>query len=81
MSHFFKIHPDNPQGRLLDRAAGIIRAGGLLVYPTDACYALGCQMDDKATMERIGRIRQAGQGSSLHTGLSGSLGACDLCQG
>lgn len=61
MSHFFKIHPENPQGRLLERAAGIIRTGGLLVYPTDACYALGCQMDAKATMARIGRIRQTGR--------------------
>ena len=61
MSQLFKIHPENPQGRLLERAAEIIRSGGLLVYPTDACYALGCQMNDKATMERISRIRQTGR--------------------
>jgi tRNA threonylcarbamoyl adenosine modification protein (Sua5/YciO/YrdC/YwlC family) len=61
MSQFFKIHPDNPQGRLLERAAEIIRGGGLLVYPTDACYALGCQIGDKAAMDRISRIRQTGK--------------------
>ncbi|MEE8092727.1 MAG: L-threonylcarbamoyladenylate synthase [Gammaproteobacteria bacterium] len=61
MSQFFKIHPDNPQGRLLERAAEIIRGGGLLVYPTDACYALGCQIGDKAAMDRISRIRHTGK--------------------
>ena len=61
MSQLFKIHPEDPQGRLLERAAEIIRSGGLLVYPTDACYALGCQMNDKATIERISRIRQTGR--------------------
>ncbi len=61
MSQFFKIHPEDPQSRLLERAAETIRSGGLLVYPTDACYALGCQMSDKATTERISRIRQTGR--------------------
>lgn len=61
MSQFFNIHPDNPQGRLLERAAEVIRGGGLLVYPTDACYALGCQIGDKAAMDRISRIRQTGK--------------------
>ncbi len=61
MSQFFNIHPDNPQGRLLERAAEIIRGGGLLVYPTDACYALGCQIGDKTAMDRMSRIRQTGK--------------------
>ena len=61
MSQFFKIHSENPQGRLLERAAEIIRKGGLLVYPTDSCYALGCQIGDKAAVERISRIRQTGK--------------------
>jgi len=61
MSQFYKIHPENPQGRLLKRAAEIIRNGGLLVYPTDSCYALGCRMGDKTTVERISRIRQTGK--------------------
>ncbi len=61
MSQFFRIHSENPQGRLLERAAEIIRNGGLLVYPTDSCYALGCQIGDKAAVERISRIRQTGK--------------------
>ena len=61
MSQFFTIHSENPQGRLLERAAEIIRNGGLLVYPTDSCYALGCQIGDKAAVERISRIRQIGK--------------------
>ena len=58
MSQFFQIHPLNPQGRLLERAAEILRGGGVLVYPTDSCYALGCQIGDKAAVDRIRRIRQ-----------------------
>lgn len=58
MSQFFQIHPDNPQRRLIRQAAQIIQDGGLIVYPTDSCYALGCSLGDKAAMERIRRIRQ-----------------------
>jgi tRNA threonylcarbamoyl adenosine modification protein (Sua5/YciO/YrdC/YwlC family) len=58
MSQFFQIHPLNPQGRLLERAAEILRGGGVLVYPTDSCYALGCRIGDKAAVDRIRRIRQ-----------------------
>lgn len=58
MSQFFTIHPDNPQPRLLRRTAEIVRSGGVIVYPTDSCYALGCQLGDKAAMERIRSIRQ-----------------------
>lgn len=57
MSQFFAIHPDNPQARLIRRAADIIRSGGIIVYPTDSCYALGCHIGDKAAMERIRAIR------------------------
>lgn len=57
MSQFFSIHPDNPQPRLIKRAAEIIRAGGIIVYPTDSCYALGCHIGDKTAMERIRTIR------------------------
>lgn len=57
MSQFFSIHPQNPQPRLIKQAAEIIRAGGIVVYPTDSCYALGCHIGDKAAMERIRRIR------------------------
>jgi len=58
MSQFFQIHPDNPQARLIKQAADIIRQGGVIVYPTDSGYALGCSIGDKTAMERIRTIRQ-----------------------
>lgn len=58
MSQFFAIHPDNPQSRLLRQAATIIEEGGILVYPTDSGYALGCKLGNKAALERIRRLRQ-----------------------
>ncbi|MGA3680528.1 L-threonylcarbamoyladenylate synthase [Pseudomonas graminis] len=58
MSQFFQVHPENPQARLIKQAVEIIRAGGLVVYPTDSSYALGCQMGDKTAVERIRRLRQ-----------------------
>ena len=58
MSQFFQIHPVNPQARLVHQAVEIIRNNGLLVYPTDSSYALGCRVGDKRGMERIRRIRQ-----------------------
>ncbi|RLA00995.1 MAG: threonylcarbamoyl-AMP synthase [Gammaproteobacteria bacterium] len=58
MSQFFHIHPDNPQKRLISQACDIIRKGGLVVYPTDSGYALGCHIGDKAAMDKIRRIRQ-----------------------
>jgi tRNA threonylcarbamoyl adenosine modification protein (Sua5/YciO/YrdC/YwlC family) len=57
MSEFFPVHPDNPQPRSIRAAVEIIRAGGVIAYPTDSCYALGCHIGDKAAMERIRRIR------------------------
>ena len=57
MSQFFQIHPDNPQLRLIRHAVEIIRDDGLVVYPTDSSYALGCHVGDKHGMERIRRIR------------------------
>ena len=59
MSQYFTLHPVNPQLRLIHRAVDILRAGGVLVYPTDSCYALGCLVGDKDAMERIRRIRAA----------------------
>ncbi len=59
MSQFFQIHPDDPQRRLIRRAVEIIRDGGVVVYPTDSLYALGCHIGDKAAMGRIRRIRAA----------------------
>ena len=62
MSQFFRIHPDNPQGRLLEGTVRIIRSGGLIVYPTDSCYALGAHLGDRRAAERIRRLRGAGKG-------------------
>jgi tRNA threonylcarbamoyl adenosine modification protein (Sua5/YciO/YrdC/YwlC family) len=58
MAIFLDIHPKNPQPRLIRQAVQIIRDGGVVVYPTDSCYALGCHIGDKAAMERIAAIRQ-----------------------
>ncbi len=58
MSQFYQIHPDNPQARLVRGAVDIVRAGGVIVYPTDSAYALGCQIGNKNALDRIRRIRQ-----------------------
>ena len=57
MAQFFSVHPENPQPRLVRQAVDIIRRGGVVAYPTDSCYALGCHIGDKRAMERIRRIR------------------------
>jgi tRNA threonylcarbamoyl adenosine modification protein (Sua5/YciO/YrdC/YwlC family) len=57
VSQYFVIHPETPQPRLVRQAAEIIRAGGVVVYPTDATYALGCLIGDKDALDRIRRIR------------------------
>ncbi len=53
-----RIHPDNPQPRLIQQAVERLHAGDVVVYPTDAAYAIGCHIGDKAAMDRIGQIRQ-----------------------
>ena len=58
MSQLFQIHPDNPQKRLIQQAVEIIRKGGLVIYPTDCAYAIGCHLGDKTAVDRIKRIRQ-----------------------
>jgi len=57
MAQYFLIHPTHPQPRLLQQAAQIVHGGGLIVYPTDSCYALGCQIGNKPAMDRIRAIR------------------------
>jgi tRNA threonylcarbamoyl adenosine modification protein (Sua5/YciO/YrdC/YwlC family) len=57
VAQLFKIHPEDPQPRLIRQAAEIVRRGGVIVYPTDSCYALGCHIGDKGAMERIRAIR------------------------
>lgn len=58
MAQFFAIHPENPQERLIKQAAEIVKNGGVIVYPTDSCYALGCSLGNKAALDRILAIRQ-----------------------
>jgi tRNA threonylcarbamoyl adenosine modification protein (Sua5/YciO/YrdC/YwlC family) len=57
VGQYFKVHPVNPQLRLLSRAAEIVRAGGVVVYPTDSTYAFGWHLGDKAALERVRRLR------------------------
>ena len=61
MAQYFQIHPLSPQERLVRRAVEVVRNGGLIVYPSDSSYALGCQIDNKDALERIRLIRQLGQ--------------------
>ncbi len=58
VSQFFQIHPDNPQARLIKQAVEIIRKGGVVIYPTDSSYAIGCQIGDKGAIERVRRLRK-----------------------
>ena len=58
MARSIEIHPQNPQPRRIAEVAAIIRAGGLIAYPTDSSYALGCHIGDKRAMDRIRRIRK-----------------------
>ncbi|HQQ62416.1 MAG TPA: L-threonylcarbamoyladenylate synthase [Pseudomonadales bacterium] len=57
MSQFFQIHPENPQARLVKRAAELIREGAVVVYPTDSAYALGCHLGDRKALDRIMQLR------------------------
>ena len=59
LADYLELHPVNPQPRLIRRAAEVVRAGGLIAYPTDSCYALGWHLGDKHALERVRRIRQA----------------------
>jgi len=65
MAQYFQIHPVNPQPRLIARAVAIVRDGGVIAYPTDSSYALGCHIGDKEAVERIRRIRRVGDRHNL----------------
>ena len=65
MSKIFAIHPDNPQSRLLRQAATLVSEGGLIVYPTDSGYALGCSLGNKSALERIRSLRQLGKDHNM----------------
>ncbi|WP_226664939.1 L-threonylcarbamoyladenylate synthase [Microbulbifer aggregans] len=58
MAQFFQIHPENPQARLVSQAADIVSSGGVIAFPTDSAYALGCRLGEKLAVERIRGIRQ-----------------------
>ena len=58
VARYFDVHPDNPQSRTIGQVVELIRADGLVAYPTDSCYALGCQLDNKEGLDRIREIRQ-----------------------
>ncbi|WP_346656603.1 L-threonylcarbamoyladenylate synthase [Pseudomonas sp. SWRI51] len=74
MSQFFQIHPENPQPRLIKQAVEIIRKGGVVVYPTDSAYALGCQMGNKNAVERVRTLRKLDKQHNF------TLLCCDLSQ-
>ena len=57
MAQYFSLHPTHPQKRLIRQAAEIVRNGGLIAYPTDSCYALGCQLGDARALERLRAVR------------------------
>ncbi len=58
MARYFDVHPVDPQRRAIGQVAAIVRDGGLIAYPTDSCFALGCQLGDAAGLDRIRKIRQ-----------------------
>lgn len=65
MSLYLEIHPDNPQPRFIKQSVEIIRRGGVIVYPTDSSYALGCHIGDKEAVTRLRRIRQINEKHNL----------------
>jgi tRNA A37 threonylcarbamoyladenosine synthetase subunit TsaC/SUA5/YrdC len=73
MCQFFYVHPDNPQVRLINQGVDVLCKGGVIVYPTDAGYMLGCRLKEKTAMERICRIRQLNDQHNL------TLVCRDLC--
>lgn len=65
MTQRFRVHPETPQRRLLRRAAEVVHGGGVIVYPTDSCYALGCRIGDKEALDRIRMLRRLGPGHNF----------------
>ena len=57
MAQYFSLHPDNPQPRMLAKAAEVVREGGLIAFPTDSCYSLGCHLGDKEALDRLRATR------------------------
>ena len=65
MAQYLSVHPKNPQPRSIRRAADTVQSGGVIVYPTDSCYALGCRIGDKDSAERVRMIRALPEGHHL----------------
>lgn len=65
MSQYYEIHPQTPQSRLISQVVAQLRDGGVIVYPTDSCYALGCTLANKQGLERIYRIRRLQKGHHM----------------
>jgi len=74
LSQYFAIHETHPQARLIARAAEIVHGGGLVAYPTDTTYALGCHLGDKRSLERIRQVRRLDKGHLL------TIACCDLSE-
>lgn len=65
MSQIFRVHPDNPQARLIKQATELIRKGAVVIYPTDSSYALGCHIGDKKALDRVRQIRKLSEKHNL----------------
>lgn len=65
MAQYLTVHPQNPQPRLIRQVADVVHSGGIVVYPTDTCYALGCRIGDKDAAQRIRAIRELPEGHHL----------------
>ena len=65
MSVYLQVHPDNPQQRLIDQAVRVVRGGGVIAFPTDSSYALGCHLGDKTAVERIRQLRRVDDDHNL----------------
>lgn len=74
MGQVLSVHPKNPQGRHIKRAVETVRNGGVIIYPTDSAYALGCELGNRQALQRIRRIRQ------LHAGHNFTLVCRDLSE-
>ena len=57
MARYFDVHPENPQRRAVGQVMDLVREGGLIAYPTDSCFALGCQLGNREGIDRIRAIR------------------------
>jgi len=81
MSIYLQLHQVSPQRRFIRQAVEVLRSGGVIVYPTDSCYALGCHIGDKAALERIREIRQTRPESPFYPGVPRPCGRGQVCRG